>query len=162
MCMWFAFVFGADAHWMHQCGKPLLGTGGRRTVAQCGRTQLDSFFVGQMIGRLWPVWSSQTGPAGSFLLNGLSLSALSCSPCIVRAFKSSGQTRELPADRVASSKDSVMYGPDRSPIILVMLFLIGTFAMNFPIFVSTMAVNVFPRRCARDSVCYRRSWPSAH
>jgi MFS family permease len=27
--------------------------------------------------------------------------------------------------------------------ILIMLFLIGTFGMNFPIFISTMAVNVF-------------------
>src|SRR5258708_36281487 len=27
--------------------------------------------------------------------------------------------------------------------ILVMLFLIGTFGMNFPIFISTMAVSVF-------------------
>jgi hypothetical protein len=27
--------------------------------------------------------------------------------------------------------------------ILVMLFLIGTFGLNFPIFISTMAVNVF-------------------
>jgi len=33
------------------------------------------------------------------------------------------------ADRVASLKDSVMYGQTGSPIILVMLFLIGTFAM---------------------------------
>jgi hypothetical protein len=27
--------------------------------------------------------------------------------------------------------------------ILVMLFLIGTFGLNFPIFISTMAVSVF-------------------
>ena len=33
--------------------------------------------------------------------------------------------------------------------ILLMLFLIGTFGLNFPIFISTMAVNVFHVRCAR-------------
>ena len=27
--------------------------------------------------------------------------------------------------------------------ILIMLFLIGTFGLNFPIFIATMAVNVF-------------------
>jgi hypothetical protein len=44
--------------------------------------------------------------------------------------------------------------------LVVMLFLIGTFGFNFPIFISAMAVNVF-HADARDSVCGRRSWRSA-
>jgi hypothetical protein len=36
----------------------------------------------------------------------------------------------------------VRLAPDLK-VILVMLFLIGTFGLNFPIFISTMAVGVF-------------------
>src|ERR1035441_7735205 len=48
------------------------------------------------------------------LLLSNTFSALFCSPCICCASQSSGQTRELPVRRVASSKDSVMYGLDRT------------------------------------------------
>ena len=34
-----------------------------------------------------------------------------------------------------------------------MLFLIGTFGLNFPIFISTMAVSVFHVGAARSTAC---------
>jgi K+-transporting ATPase c subunit len=33
--------------------------------------------------------------------------------------------------------------PARPQAILIMLFIVGTFGLNFPIFISTMAVGVF-------------------
>jgi len=79
----------------------------------------------------------------AFLLNGTSFFAVLASLFFLRV---SGQPVKV---RALRSKGSLTEGlryvwarPDLKAILL-MLFLIGTFGMNFPIFISTMAVSVF-------------------
>ncbi|KJC39156.1 MFS transporter [Bradyrhizobium sp. LTSP885] len=86
---------------------------------------------------------ASVGTGWAFLLNGASFMAVLTSMSLLR-------TSELrPNARAHRTKGSVTQGfhyvwsrPDLRAT-LVMLFLIGTFGLNFPIFISTMAVGVF-------------------
>ena len=83
------------------------------------------------------------GTGWAFLFNGASYMAVLTSLGLLR-------TSELrPNARAVRTKGSIMEGfhyvwsrPDLRAT-LIMLFLIGTFGLNFPIFISTMAVGVF-------------------
>src|ERR1700759_2639839 len=86
---------------------------------------------------------ASVGTGWAFLFNGASFSAVLASLCLLR-------TSELrPNARAHPTKGSVLQGFhyvwSRSDLraTLIMLFLIGTFGLNFPIFISTMAVSVF-------------------
>jgi MFS family permease len=78
-----------------------------------------------------------------FLINAVSFLAVLCSLCLLRS-------NELkPSHRAVSARGSFVEGfryvlrrPDLK-VILFMLFLVGTFGLNFPIFISTMSVTVF-------------------
>ena len=78
-----------------------------------------------------------------FLINAVSFLAVLCSLALLR-------TDELkPSHRAVSARGSFVEGfryvlrrPDLK-VILFMLFLVGTFGLNFPIFISTMSVTVF-------------------
>jgi MFS family permease len=83
------------------------------------------------------------GTGWAFVLNGLSFGAVLISLGLLRESELRANTR---AQR---GKGSMLEGfryvwrrPDLMTM-LVMLFLIGTFGLNFPIFISTMAVSVF-------------------
>lgn len=83
------------------------------------------------------------GSGGAFLVNGLSFLGVLGALRLLRL-------HELhPSARVTRTKGSFVEGlryvRDRRDlqVILVMLFLIGTFGLNFAIFISTMAVSVF-------------------
>ena len=103
-----------------------------------------SFNAGRMVG---PAVAGLTiaaiGTGWAFVLNGASFGAVLISLSRLRV-------AELrPNARAARAKGSLLEGfryvwgrPDLKAI-LVMLFLIGTFGLNFPIFISTMAVGVF-------------------
>jgi MFS family permease len=83
------------------------------------------------------------GSGWVFLINAFSFVAVLCSLALLRA-------DELkPSHRAASSRGSFVEGfryvlrrPDLK-VILFMLFLVGTFGLNFPIFISTMSVTAF-------------------
>lgn len=83
------------------------------------------------------------GTGWAFVIDGASFGAVLASLCALRV-------HELrPNARARRAKGSFLEGlryvrgrPDLRTILL-MLFLIGTFGMNFPIFTSTMAVTVF-------------------
>jgi MFS family permease len=83
------------------------------------------------------------GSGWVFLINAVSFLAVLCSLALLR-------TDELkPSHRAVSARGSfvegfryVMRRPDLK-VILFMLFLVGTFGLNFPIFISTMSVTVF-------------------
>ena len=83
------------------------------------------------------------GSGWVFLINAFSFVAVLCSLALLRA-------DELkPSHRAVSSRGSFVEGfryvlrrPDLK-VILFMLFLVGTFGLNFPIFISTMSVTVF-------------------
>jgi len=105
---------------------------------------LSSFNAAQMIGpAVAGLLIANVGLGWAFLLNGLSFAAVLIS---MSFFRLSELHKSARANRAASGfMEGLRYVRRRPDLmaILFMLFLIGTFAMNFPIFISTMAVNVF-------------------
>jgi MFS family permease len=103
-----------------------------------------SFNAARLLGpALAGVLIASVGSGWVFLINAASFGAVLCSLSLLR--KHELYLRE----RVASSRGSLVDGfrylrkrPDLQTVLL-MLFLIGTFGFNFPIYVSTMAVSVF-------------------
>jgi len=103
-----------------------------------------SFNAGRMIGpAIAGTMIAAIGTGWAFLLNGASFLAVLISLATL-------QTSTLrPNARATRRKGNFLEGfqyawkrPDLRAI-LIMLFLIGTFGLNFPIFISTMAVTIF-------------------
>ena len=86
---------------------------------------------------------SRVGTGWAFLLNGISFGAVLLSLACFRLseLKPSNRAARTPG----SFRKGVRYAWNRPDlrVILVMLFLIGTFGLNFPVFISAMAVKVF-------------------
>ncbi|MGA8162451.1 MAG: MFS transporter [Acidobacteriaceae bacterium] len=103
-----------------------------------------SFNAAQMIGpALAGLLIAGVGIGWAFLLNGLSFAAVLVS---LSFFCLSELRTSARAHRTASGfMEGFRYVWRRRDLraILIMLFLIGTFGLNFPIFIATMAVNVF-------------------
>jgi len=104
----------------------------------------SSFNAAQMIGpAVAGVLIASVGLGWAFLLNGLSFAAVLISMSLFRLPELRKSAR---AHRATSGfMDGLRYVWKRPDLraMLIMLFLIGTFGMNFPIFIATMAVNVF-------------------
>jgi len=103
-----------------------------------------SFNAAQMVGpAVAGLLIARVGIGWAFLLNGLSFAAVVISMSFFRLSELRTSAR---AHRTASGfLDGLRYVWSKPDLraILIMLFLIGTFGLNFPIFISTMAVNVF-------------------
>jgi MFS family permease len=103
-----------------------------------------SFNAAQMIGpAVAGLLIARVGIGWAFLLNGLSFAAVLISMSFFHLSELHASAR---AHRAASGfLEGLRYVRRRPDLraILIMLFLIGTFGLNFPIFISTMAVNVF-------------------
>ena len=103
-----------------------------------------SFNAAQMIGpAVAGLLIAKVGIGWAFLLNGLSFAAVLLSMSFFRLPELRASVR---AHRSTSGfLEGFRYVWRRPDLraILVMLFLIGTFGFNFPIFISTMAVGVF-------------------
>jgi MFS family permease len=103
-----------------------------------------SFNAAQMIGpAVAGLLIARVGIGWAFLLNGLSFAAVLISMSFFRLSELRTSAR---AHRNASGfREGLRYvwGKPDLRAILMMLFLIGTFGFNFPIFISTMAVDVF-------------------
>ena len=103
-----------------------------------------SFNAAQMIGpAIAGLLITKIGIGSAFLFNGLSFAAVLISMSFFRRSELHASAR---AHRAASGfLEGLRYvwGKPELRAILSMLFLIGTFGMNFPIFIATMAVNVF-------------------
>ena len=103
-----------------------------------------SFNAAQMIGpAVAGLLIARVGIGWAFLLNGLSFAAVLISMSFFRLSELRTSAR---AHRTTSGFLEGLRYVWRKPdlrSILIMLFLIGTFGLNFPIFISTMAVNVF-------------------
>jgi MFS family permease len=103
-----------------------------------------SFNSAQMIGpAVAGLLIAGVGIGWAFLLNGLSFAAVLISMSFFRRSELRANARAHRASGgFIEGLRYVWKRPDLGAI-LVMLFLIGTFGFNFPIFISTMAVNVF-------------------
>lgn len=103
-----------------------------------------SFNIARMVGpAIAGVLIAAVGSGWVFLINAVSFAAVLCSLSLLRI----GELH--PRSRAVRTRGSLAEGfryvwkrPDLKTILL-MLFLIGTFGLNFPIFISTMSVTVF-------------------
>ncbi len=103
-----------------------------------------SFNAARMVGpAIAGLGIAAVGTGWAFVINGASFAAVLISLSRLRV------SELRPSVRAARAKGSLLQGfryvwgrPDLKTI-LVMLFLIGTFGLNFPIFISTMATRVF-------------------
>lgn len=141
----FAFLFGCatafDAPVRQTFVAELVG---EKDLSNAIALNSTSFNAGRMIGPAAAgIAIASVGTGWAFLLNGASYVAVLISLCLLR-------THLLqPNARAGHARGSFVEGfhyawsrPDLRAM-LVMLFLIGTFGLNFPIFISTMAVRVF-------------------
>ena len=103
-----------------------------------------SFNAARMIGpAIAGLLIASVGTGWAFLINGASFIAVLCSLGFLRIQDA------LPSEHPVAGRRSLLDGfryvwkrPDLLTVLL-MLALIGTFGLNFPIFISTMAVSVF-------------------
>jgi MFS family permease len=103
-----------------------------------------SFNAARMIGpAVAGVLISAVGTGWVFLINGASFGAVLGSLLLLRvdALHRHGRALRTPGGLVEGFR-YVWQRPDLRAV-LIMLFFIGTFGLNFPIFISTMAVTVF-------------------
>jgi MFS family permease len=141
----FAFLLGCvtalDAPARHTFVSELVGEADLSNAVALNST---SFNAARMIGpAIAGVLIASVGSGWVFLINAASFVAVLCSLGFLRV----GELH--PSIRAVRGRGSLVEGfryvwkrPDLKAVLL-MLFLIGTFGLNFPIFISTMAVTVF-------------------
>jgi len=103
-----------------------------------------SFNGARMIGpAIAGVLIARVGTGWVFLVNAASFAAVLCSLSLLRVAELHVRSRAL--RRGGSLADGFRYVWNRPDLraVFLMLFLIGTFGLNFPIFISTMSVTVF-------------------
>jgi MFS family permease len=103
-----------------------------------------SFNASQMIGpAVAGLLIASVGIGWAFLLNGLSFAAVLLSMSFFRLPELRASARAHRTSSGFLEGFRYVWSKPELRAILIMLFLIGTFGFNFPIFISTMAVNVF-------------------
>ncbi|RKH90021.1 MFS transporter [Corallococcus sp. AB045] len=117
---------------------------GEEDLANAVALNSTSFHAARMLGpAIAGVLISTVGSGWMFVLNAASFGAVLCSLSLLRV-------HELHVrDRAPRTRGGLLEGfvyvwkrPDLVAV-LTMFFLIGTFGLNFPIFISTMSVRVF-------------------
>ncbi|HEV2676258.1 MAG TPA: MFS transporter [Aliidongia sp.] len=103
-----------------------------------------SFNAARMIGPAAAgVLIASVGSGWAFVVNGASFAAVLCSLGFLRSDELHRHTRAVRSrGGLVEGFRYVWKRPDLKAI-MVMLFLIGTFGLNFPIFIATMSVTVF-------------------
>lgn len=117
---------------------------GEKDLSNAVALNSTSFNAARMIGpAIAGLLIAAIGTGWVFVLNAVSFGAVLCSLTFLRVNELHPRHH---AERTrASFAEGFRYVAGRPDLraILVMLFLIGTFGLNFPIFISTMAVTVF-------------------
>ncbi|MFB1481849.1 MFS transporter [Corallococcus sp. RDP092CA] len=105
-----------------------------------------SFHAARMLGpAIAGVLISWVGSGWMFILNAVSFGAVLCSLSLLRVNELHVRDRALPTrGGLLEGFVYVWRRPDLKAV-LIMFFLIGTFGLNFPIFISTMSVRVFDK-----------------
>jgi len=141
----FAFLFGSaaafDAPVRQTFVAELVGDEDLHNAVALNST---SFNAGRMIG---PAVSglviAAIGTGWAFLINGASFVAVLISLAFLRVARLHPNARARHVRGSFTEGFRYVWGRPDLRAILMMLFLIGTFGLNFPIFTSTMAVSVF-------------------
>ncbi len=103
-----------------------------------------SFNAARMIGpAISGVVIAAAGTGWAFLINGASFVAVLISLAFLRLPELRPNVRARRGKGSFTEGLGYVWGRPDLKAILVMLFLIGTFGLNFPIFISTMAIGVF-------------------
>ena len=141
----FAFLFGSaaafDAPVRQTFVAELVGDEDLHNAVALNST---SFNVARMVGpAVSGVVIAAIGTGWAFSINGASFAAVLASLAFLRTAELRPNARARRG--TGSFSEGLRYVRGRRDLkaILVMLFLIGTFGLNFPIFVSTMAVSIF-------------------
>lgn len=141
----FAFLLGCAASFDAPVRQIFVGQlVGEADLSNAVALNSTSFNAGRMVGpAVAGIIIAAVGTGWSFVINGVSFFAVMLGLALMR-------TREFRAPPRASRAaggflEGLRYVRARPDLIaiLAMLFLIGTFGLNFPIFISTMAVGVF-------------------
>ncbi len=141
----FAFLFGSaaafDAPVRQTFVAELVGDEDLHNAVALNST---SFNAARMIGpAVSGVIIAAIGTGWAFLINGASFVAVLISLAFLRVAELRPNARAHRAKGSFTDGFRYVWGRPDLRAILVMLFLIGTFGLNFPIFISTMAVSVF-------------------
>lgn len=141
----FAFLFGCASAFDAPARQTFVGElVGDEDLANAVALNSTSFNAARMVGPAvagLAIASIDTGWA--FVVNGISYAAVLVSLMLLRPSELHAKARA--ARGRGSLTEGFRYVWNRQDLrtMLVMLLLIGTFGLNFPIFVSTMAVRVF-------------------
>jgi MFS family permease len=141
----FAFLFGSaaafDAPVRQTFVAELVGDEDLHNAVALNST---SFNAARMIGpAVSGVVIAAIGTGWAFLINGASFIAVLISLAFLRVAELRPNARAHRAKGSFTDGFRYVWGRPDLKAILIMLFLIGTFGLNFPIFISTMAVSVF-------------------
>jgi MFS family permease len=141
----FAFLFGSaaafDAPVRQTFVAELVGDKDLHNAVALNST---SFNAARMIGpAVSGLFIAAIGTGWAFLINGASFVAVLISLAFLRIAELHPNARAKRARGSFTDGFRYVWGRPDLKTILVMLFLIGTFGLNFPIFTSTMAVSVF-------------------
>jgi len=141
----FAFLFGSAAAFDAPVRQVFVGQlVGDAYLANAVALNSTSFNSGRMIGpAISGLVIAAMGTGWAFLLNGVSFIAVLISLFLLRRGELHPQPRAPRARGSFVQGLSYVWSRPDLQAILLMLFLIGTFGLNFPIFISTMAVGVF-------------------
>jgi len=142
----FAFLFGSAAAFDAPVRQTFVAelVAGDEDLHNAVALNSTSFNAARMIG---PAVSglviAAIGTGWGFLINGTSFIAVLISLAFLRVAELRPNARAHRARGGFTEGLRYVWGRPDLKAILVMLFLIGTFGLNFPIFISTMAVSVF-------------------
>ncbi|UWF51470.1 MFS transporter [Pseudomonas sp. N3-W] len=117
---------------------------GEKDLSNAVALNSTSFNAARMIGpAVAGLTIASVGTGWAFLLNGASFFAVLASLFLLRVSTLHTKARALRTKGSLTEGLRYVWARPDLMAILVMLFLIGTFGMNFPIFISTMAASVF-------------------
>ncbi|MDH2385802.1 MFS transporter [Bradyrhizobium sp. CER78] len=141
----FAFLFGCSA----ALDAPVRQTFvaelvGDKDLSNAIALNSTSFNAARMVGpAMAGLLIASVGTGWAFLFNGTSFMAVLTSLCLLRKSELRPNARALRTRGGITEGFHYVWSRSDLRATLVMLFLIGTFGLNFPIFISTMAVGVF-------------------
>jgi MFS family permease len=141
----FAFLFGCASAFDAPARQTFVGElVGDEDLVNAVALNSTSFNAARMAGpAVAGLTIASIGTGWAFLVNGVSYFAVLISLSMLRI----SELHEKPRARRTrgSLTEGFKYAWSRTDlrVTLIMLFLIGTFGLNFPIFISTMAVRVF-------------------
>ncbi|PXA84839.1 MFS transporter [Nostoc sp. 3335mG] len=141
----FAFLFGTAAAFDAPVRQTFVAElVGDADLANAVALNSTSFNAARMIGpAVSGIVIATIGTGWAFLANGASFLAVLLSLLLLRTDDLHPHPRAARARGGLTEGFRYVWGRQDLQAILIMLFLVGTFGLNFPIFISTMAVSVF-------------------